>query len=919
MKPHKNLIRLLAATATLAITLAVAQGPVQGPTGTPRTETPRQGGGGGGVGIGINIDIGTIFNAIKNATKKDEQDKPPVLQKKAVTVSSGASGNYTIDWVVQYANNTGATLPTATVIDGPISTIIPSSLQPPPNGWAATTNALPLPADNFANWTGTDIAPHGVMTATLSLSSGSGTIAVGGGGDGFQPIPFVHSAGRRVYIMNHHASPGDLSFACVNMTTGASCSASWPRVLPFGDGSGGSGTTSANAEYVIVGSKFYYPAHNFAKWGIGCFDLESEIECGYTPLGASNNQATQTTLTGPWRVGAELYMADYDGQLYCAKLAPGLPSCLGSGYKIPLIDIKIAVPSKVGQSVTTVPSGTAVLDWYNGLIAARVVGTRLYITSRSRWNRDNTLGPTTKYTNCFDTVKKTACWSTSAPSKGTGVHKFVDPYGINQSNFVYYNASGTAIALCTKTDYGPKQECVDLNGAAVTLPTIFSSLAAPLERVTLEVEAWPRTNFTQPRGPNGELRTGGGSFCWDWSLADYCNNNVGSIAEIVGVPGDYGNNIDDRGCIWTFGHNHILWGYDPANLDQATKKAKPCGGNPGKATQTFQPLQYCSGPKPFKWTSIEVKGAPLVNYSKFVIKVLDSANNTVLLTKDLKAANQLLTSVTSIDAQTISKPLKIELEYTPNPGMGASDKPYAEARYDAPPTEFCFKSTHTCKQDKITNIVETPDPSNPNKIVSVKVDVVKPGICPVIDNPPKCGDPGQPPCPLCGQPGQPPCPTCGTPNTPPCPLCGQPGQPPCPICGQPGQPACPPPPPPPPPVCTPRTPGWPLCLTVICTNPPCIGTPPPPPVSNCRITGTCPVDTPQQTIAEEFKEPKVTCVRKTKPVEDAPKKVVPKPKPKPAVAAAPPAAVDPNAPPKPKSKPRPKPAAKPAASNDDCE
>ena len=103
---------------------SLAQGQIeQGPRPVPGGNSNS----GGGLGIGINIDIGTIFNAIKNLKKNDEQpkDKPPVLQKKAVTVSSGSSGNYTIDWVVQYANNTGATLPSATVIDGPIAVITP--------------------------------------------------------------------------------------------------------------------------------------------------------------------------------------------------------------------------------------------------------------------------------------------------------------------------------------------------------------------------------------------------------------------------------------------------------------------------------------------------------------------------------------------------------------------------------------------------------------------------------------------------------------------------------------------------------------------------------------------------------------------------------------------------------------------------
>lgn len=124
-------------------------------------------------------------------------------------------------------------------------------------------------------------------------------------------------------------------------------------------------------------------------------------------------------------------------------------------------------------------------------------------------------------------------------------------------------------------------------------------------------------------------------------------------------------------------------------------------------------------------------------------------------------------------------------------------------------------------------------------------------------------------------------------------------------CGQPGQPKCPDP------ICIPGTPGCPI-IGIGCAP----GDPLCKPTKPTCLTGDCP-DKPPQSIAEEYKAPKVTCVRKAKPV-DKPVTAA-KPRPKPAVAAAPPAPVDPNAPPKPKPKPRPKPAAKTASPGDDCE
>ena len=914
---HRTL-RHAACLLAISGALSVAFGQIeQGPKTTPGNTS------GGGVGIGINIDIGTIFNAIKNLRKNDEPPKPPVLQKKAVTVSSGSSGNYTIDWVVQYANNTGATLPSATVRDGPIATIIANSLQQP-LGWTGMTNASPPPIDNFAQWTGANIAPHGVMTASLGSTSPP-NVTVAGSGDGYSPIPYSHSKGLRVYLVNHHSNVGELNFKCVDTTTGLAC-AGWPKQLPLGDGSGFTSTTQTPVEYVISGGKLYYSANNdnatTGVSGIGCFDLELDVACGFKKLNDVMPDGNHL-LQGPWKVGNEMYFTSYAGDLFCATLAVNLPACVGNAYKIPNSTIKIK----------TAPSGAY---GRGGRVAGVVVGDRLFITSK-----DGDLASSKKYTNCFNGAnhadKHKVCWGL-AP--GTGSHSFASEsdYG-NVSNFVYFDPSGSPKAICTLFPFAlPKQQCVNLlNGNSITLPLV---LPATKLGAGLETHIWPRTYFVASLYQSRMFSNLGGYqdnvWCWDWITSNYCQSSATSIAYTPGRTNDlplgkqvstqtYGSNVDDVGCIWVYGHDNILWNFDPSNVDPVSKKAMACGGGSGKTTKVFQPLQYCSGPKPFRWLNVEVKGAPLANYTKFVVKVLDSTSNAVLLTKDLLPSGPMKVDITSLDAQTISKPLKIEIEYTPKPGV--TDKPYLEVRYDAPPAEFCFKSKHTCEQKSISNVVETPDPTNPQKFISVKVDVPAPQDC-KISPPPVCGQPGQPPCPTCGTPttppcpacgqaGQPPCPVCGTANTPACNSCGMPGQPPC-VC-IPGTPGCVPPPPPPP-VCAPGSIGWPACLT--CANPPCSGTPKVMKDDVC-LTPPC-ADKPPQSVSEEFKEPKTGCVRKAKPAPEAvaapkPKPVV-KPKPKPAVTDAPAAFITAPQPSVAAPKPKPRPVAKPKPKvEDDCE
>ena len=822
--------------------------------------------------------LGNFLVNLRNAAR-GTTGKPAALEKKAMAVGPSINGNYTINWVVSYANTSNQALSNVLVVDGPIATIIPGSLQQPA-GWTGATNAASgnTPADNFAQWNGAIVPPHGVMTQTLP-SAVANVISSSSGGDGYQPIPYTRisaPAGQRIYVMNHHLKPGEKLFKCFDVTIGSDC-AGWAggKALPMGDNSlNYSGSIAVNPEYIISGSKLYYAAMGSSSaigMGIGCYDLETDTPCGLIRL---DNRAAGVHINGPWLVGSELYAVSNDGQLYCAKFSPGFVPCLSTGYKIPTTDVKINV------------ARTGTDDWDTGRLAGKVVGNKLFITS---------LNNSEKFLNCFDAATKMVCWNTTTPTKGTAAHKYTHRSG-NYTNFLYYSTNLQAQAICSMSKDLLGQFCIDLaNGNSFTAPKIVLPTLKMLGG--LEVFYSGKTYFINFKTVDGLAD----AYCWDWSTAAVCSSPAdGKIAlSPVTAARDYGLNVDSNGCIWAFGDGGKLWNFSPTNLDPATGLAKPCGGDPGKAQLTFQPLQYCSGPKPFKWTAVEVKGTTLANMDKLIVKVLDATTSALLFTKDLKAGGALSTPITSINAQTESKPLKIELEYTPK--TGTNDKPYVEVRYDAPALEFCFTSTHTCAQGNITNKVETQDPLNLNTIISAAATATRPQDCPCIS----CGTANTPSCPACGQTGQPACPSCGQPGQPACGICGGIGQPPCdvnPTCIL-GTLGCPV-------VITTCLPGDPLCNPV---RPPPRGDP------SCQLLGTCPVDKPKQTIAEEFKEPKVSCVRKPKPAEEVPKKIAPKPRPKPVAAAAPAAPVIPDAAAKPKPKPRPKPAQpKAKAQDDDC-
>ncbi len=833
--------------------------------------------------------LGNFLGNLRNAAR-GTAGKPAALEKKALAVGNSVNGNYTINWVVSYANTSNQALSNVIVRDGPIATIIPGSLQQPA-GWTGATNAASgnTPADNYAQWNGAIVPPHGVITQTVPPLLPK-TINTSGGGDGYQPIPYTRistPSGQRVYVMNHHEKPGYPLFRCFDVVAGTDCPG-WSngKPLPIGDNSlDASGSLTTNPEYIILSGKLYYASMGNTTatgMGMGCYDLETDTPCGYTRL---DSRPSGTHLNGPWQVGNELYFASNEGHLYCAKLSSGFAPCLSTGYKIPKTTIEVYVAK------------TNTDNWNTNSLAGKVVGSKLFVTN---------IRSGKKYANCFDSTTKAACWGSNFTTKGTAAYSYSFASG-NYTNFIYYNTALNEQAICSMSTSPAGQFCVELaTGNSYSAPNVVLpglNMLGGLENYYQGKSYFVNFNFANSLDD---------AYCWDWSKGAACTTAVtGKIAlSPVTRPENYGLNVDDNGCMWVYGDEGVLWNFNPNNIDAQTGLAKPCGGDPGKAQLTFQPLQYCSGPKPFKWTAVEVKGTTLADMDKLIVKVLDATTNAVLFTKDLKAGGALATAITSINLQTESKPLKIELEYTPK--AGTNDKPYVEVRYDAPALEFCFTSSHTCAQGNITNNVETQDPLNLSSIISASATVAKPQDCPCIS----CGTANTPSCATCGQAGQPVCPPCGQPGQLPCGTCGGAGQSPCTSCGGIGQAPCTDGP-----GCIPGTPGCPIIVIGGCIpGTPGCGVVRPPPSGVC-LTGNCDIEKPKQSVAEEFKEPKVSCVRKPKDAEEAKKPPQPKPKPKPvAVNPAPKPVADVEAKPaapKPAPKPRPKPAPKPKAQDDD--
>ncbi len=438
---------------------------------------PSEGKGGVKIGPAIIIPF-LLIPAIIQKLKEGKEEFPPykTLDKKPVNISQ--SGNsYTIDWVIYYANNTNTTQNGVTISEGPINTIIPGSLQQP-SGWTGTLN----PTHTIATWTGNAPPINGYMSATVSTSMPSSLNFGGGAGDGFRAIPYRHiSSGSklRIYIINHHDNPGSQIFKCVDTTTGNPCPG-FPKALPKGDNSGkfsGSGNFEGYYYYINGGKLYYSVTASDLEFGLGCYALETDSECGFYKLGTQPGSSFNMYVMGPIKVGNELYMVGGDGNLYCLSATNPANPCA------PLVNYFTGYTFPAGSFTSVGVTGPSI--W------ARVAGTKIYfITDDNPWNNNKNVRAF-----CFDTTTKTACTGWTVSTVGTSsLPLFAGP------PFIYYDMAMNPKHICMRKT--STQLCFDLTtGAPSTPPMIFSSINFTYG-IGYEITLGTRTYFAdiQPSG-----------------------------------------------------------------------------------------------------------------------------------------------------------------------------------------------------------------------------------------------------------------------------------------------------------------------------------------------------------------------------------------------------------------------------------
>jgi hypothetical protein len=398
------------------------------------------------------------------------------------------------------------------------------------------------------------IAVLSILVIGVVVGSGSASafnVSSATGGDGYTPIIHKMVGGEtRIFTIYHHLKPSgtatpNYNINCVVQTTSSIC-AGYPKYFSSVAGTSNTGiddiSTSFYPHYATEGSKVYYDAQRTSDNGIGCFDLESGTNCGYTALGSLSISATATRPAmsdGVERVANRLYTFGKDVKAYCYDLTTGL-ACVGQPYNVGLGD-------------ATLPA----FDGTDLRVATQTIGTNIYF-AMNYWSQST---PADARLTCFDTLTNARCstWSTAIDMVGTNTTSGGIKQGIS-SIFADYDAAGTATAVCT-AGYGPDgATCWNLitQVSVATPPGLMIGLPASLARE--ETRLGNKSFFAFYQNPGGFAQ------CYDFTTQALCAGFVSphTWASVNGGDTrDYGYTYSDAGCFFATGDMGVLWSFDP--------------------------------------------------------------------------------------------------------------------------------------------------------------------------------------------------------------------------------------------------------------------------------------------------------------------------------------------------------------------
>ena len=587
--------------------------------------------------------IKSLFLGLLVFTSFVHADNSRQTVTKELLSSTLSGGMTTLDWVVRYESNSSTPLNDVVITDNFSSaqTYVPTT-EAHPNGWSVTQGP------NQFVW---EIGSGDGYTRDFpSIPEDDGEIVTSGTGDGYSPIPYTALNGdKRVYVINHHMNQSFLSFNCIGNCSGGA----WPRNLPDGDSSSSkTSSTTGGSETIIYNRKLYYAVTRSTDSGIGCYDLESNSECGYLQLSTLSN-SSMAVMDGPFKVGSNAILIDGNMQVYKVDI---------SGNSMSLLNT-LGLTGLNNQTTRAHVGGV-------------VIGTKVYMA----------IGEYNNKVTCIDTLGSLSqCWST--PSNLT----FRPANTVGPELYIHYSPSMVPEALCSRTS---SLQCLDINsGSSVVKMDIFTSC-----------------NNGQGIGKGFTFSNKTCLPCV-FGKTIYCHDWVSSSTSAIISPNTnsrmYATEVDDNGCAWAYGDRRILWNYD------VETSVQPCNSDNNTSVflieDTYDASDNWCATKDAEWsyTQFEINGLRPGMFTDLNITFYDASGNVI------KVANLPVNSVSFSQGLftapfVAGEPIHYKIEGTRNPNANPDwAVPVITIGVDGPPREFCFQTTVPCPvTGDITNHVE---------------------------------------------------------------------------------------------------------------------------------------------------------------------------------------------------------------------
>ncbi len=384
------------------------------------------------------------------------------------------------------------------------------------------------------------------------------------GGDGY--IPFVYQG--KIYNVSHHQTPsGDpanpkYDLHCT-LPSGQVCTG-YPVYFSSDNGSTGnltSGTagtadiyTSTIANATIIGSKLYYAGQRVSDNGIGCFDLSTNLNCGYFQLGSLAvrtgyiGSVYPSMVDGIEAIGNRLYSLGDDLNMYCLDITVQNSPVACAGQ-----------PFSVNSGITgTMPAATLGLTSriiHNGLIYMVV-------------NYNSNTTPADARVTCYDPSTDSRCsgWSSLDVTSSAGSQNTL-------SLFEYPDTSGVVSSFCVDQVASITPQCWNFNTQASVPapPGLFDNITTSVPVNVRNVLRIGNVSYIALEGATF-VNQDAMAVCYNFTTQARCSGfGSGGVKRWDGSDGDpqvaaggtrdYGYAQFNNNCLVGLGDGGVLWSF----------------------------------------------------------------------------------------------------------------------------------------------------------------------------------------------------------------------------------------------------------------------------------------------------------------------------------------------------------------------